>query len=62
MIKAARVARKSNDASALDLARQVLEIEAQAVRALIARLDHRFLAAVELIASRSGRVVVSGIG
>jgi arabinose-5-phosphate isomerase len=46
----------------LDLARRVLEIEAGAVRALIERLDHRFLAAIELIATRSGRVVVSGIG
>ena len=62
MIKAARVARKSNDVSALDLARQVLEIEAEAVRALIGRLDQRFLAAVDLIATRAGRVVVSGIG
>src|SRR5262249_56223948 len=47
---------------ALELARRVLAIEADAVRALIERLDERFLAALELIASRSGRVVVSGIG
>jgi len=32
------------------------------VRALIERLDDRFVAALELIAGRSGRVVVSGIG
>ena len=48
--------------SALELARRVLEIEADAVRALAARLDGRFAAAVELIHGRKGRVVVSGIG
>ena len=48
--------------STLDLARQVLQIEADAVRALIERIDQRFLNAVELIASRKGRVVVSGMG
>ncbi len=47
---------------ALELARRVLEIEADAVRALIARLDERFLAAVALILACKGRVIVSGIG
>src|SRR5712671_4791123 len=46
----------------LERARKVLAIEAEAVRALIERLDERFLAAVELIRNRRGRVVVSGIG
>jgi len=46
----------------LDLARRVLAIEADAVRALGERLDERFVQAVELINRRSGRVVVSGIG
>ena len=40
----------------------MLAIEAEAVRALAGRIDERFLAAVELIHQRSGRVVVSGIG
>jgi len=40
----------------------VLAIEADAVRALIERIDERFLAAVSLILERRGRVVVSGIG
>jgi arabinose-5-phosphate isomerase len=65
MIKAARVAQKSaagSGANALELARRVLAIEADAVRALIERLDARFLAALDLIVGRSGRVVVSGIG
>src|SRR5258708_9166947 len=46
----------------LALARKVLAIEAEAVHALIERLDERFLAAVDLIRRRSGRVIVSGIG
>jgi arabinose-5-phosphate isomerase len=62
MIKAARLAQKKSQMNALELARRVLAIEADAVRALIERLDERFLAALELIAARSGRVVVSGIG
>jgi len=52
--------------SALELARKVLEIEAEAVRALSARLDARFLAALALIRKcvhgGHGRVIVSGIG
>ena len=66
MIKAApfakNSAKKRSESNALDLARRVLAIEAEAVRALAARLDERFVAALELIAGRSGRVVVSGIG
>ena len=50
------------DASALELARKVLAIEADAVRALAERLDGRFLQAVALILQRKGRVLVSGIG
>ena len=48
--------------SALELARRVLVIEAEAVRALVERIDERFLAAVSLILQRRGRVMVSGIG
>ena len=48
--------------TALELARKVLGIEAEAVRALIGRIDERFLAALSLILERRGRVVVSGIG
>ena len=40
----------------------MLAIEADAVRGLIERIDGRFLAAIDLIRNRSGRVVVSGIG
>ena len=62
MIKAARLPKKASETSALELARRVLVIEADAVRALAERLDESFIAAIELIAGRSGRVVVSGMG
>lgn len=42
--------------------RQVLEIEANAIRALIDRLDHRFERAVALLDRCQGRVVVTGMG
>ena len=47
---------------ALELAREVLEIEAAAITGLIARLDHDFPRAVEVILNCRGRVTVSGIG
>jgi arabinose-5-phosphate isomerase len=53
---------KDATGSALELASRVLAIEADAVRALIARLDERFLAAVSMIRDCRGRVIVSGIG
>jgi arabinose-5-phosphate isomerase len=46
----------------LELGREVLRIEAEAVRGLIERLDERFVAAVDLIHGRNGRVIVSGMG
>ena len=46
----------------LELARKVLSIEADAVRALVERIDGRFLAAISLILERRGRVLVSGMG
>ena len=48
--------------TALDLARAVIEIEAQAVAALGPRLGGDFLRALDLILRCKGRVVVSGIG
>ena len=47
---------------ALDLAREVLSIEAAAVHALIQRIDDTFLHALNIILSCEGRVIVSGIG
>jgi arabinose-5-phosphate isomerase len=54
--------KKAISTSALELARKVLAIEADAVSALIPRLDERFLDAVGLILACRGRVVVSGVG
>jgi len=47
---------------AVALAREVLDIEAQAVAALKDRLDHGFGTAVDIVLNCRGRVVVSGIG
>lgn len=47
---------------ALDLAREVLRIEADAVQMLAARLDENFLRALDAILCCKGRVIVSGMG
>ena len=47
---------------ALDLAREVLNIEAAAVQALTQRIDETFMAALNIILSCEGRVIVSGMG
>jgi arabinose-5-phosphate isomerase len=60
--KTGKGSEKAGRQSAIELARRVLEIESEAVRGLIERIDGRFLAAVTLINGRTGRVVVSGIG
>ena len=65
MIKAQRhlkAARNAAQNKTLELARSVLAIEAEAVAALVERLDDRFLEAVEALHKRSGRVIVSGMG
>jgi len=46
----------------LELAREVLRIEADAVAELATRIDGRFAAAVDIVLACGGRVVVSGIG
>jgi arabinose-5-phosphate isomerase len=47
---------------ALDLAREVLNVEAAAVQALATRLDDNFLHALNAILRCEGRVIVSGMG
>lgn len=47
---------------ALTLAREVLQIEADAISRIAERLDDSFLTAVRLLLSCRGRVVVSGVG
>jgi arabinose-5-phosphate isomerase len=46
----------------LDIARKVLEIEAQAIAELIPRIDGDFARAVEMLLTCRGRVVVTGMG
>ncbi|PLZ03399.1 KpsF/GutQ family sugar-phosphate isomerase [Burkholderia sp. WAC0059] len=53
---------KINGDRALSLARDVLQIEADAVFGLRERLDESFVRALDLILNCRGRVVVSGIG
>ena len=47
---------------ALDLAREVLNVEAAAVQALATRLDENFLHALNVILRCEGRIIVSGMG
>jgi len=47
---------------AIGLAREVLEIEAAAIHALIGKLERSFQQAVDLILACRGRVTISGIG
>jgi arabinose-5-phosphate isomerase len=46
----------------LETARKVLEIEAEALKELLGRLDERFVRAVNILYECSGRVVVAGMG
>jgi arabinose-5-phosphate isomerase len=48
--------------SALDIAKRVLRIEADAIAGLVDRLDERFDNAVEILFECKGRVVVTGLG
>ena len=49
-------------ANLLDLAREVLTIEAEGIATLIQKLDQVFLQAVDLIYRAKGRVIVTGVG
>jgi arabinose-5-phosphate isomerase len=50
------------DERTIDLARRVLETEAQAILGLIPQLDERFERAVDLLHDCAGRVVATGMG
>jgi arabinose-5-phosphate isomerase len=49
-------------ANILDLAREVLTIEAEGLTALIAKLDAAFVKAVDLMYQAQGRIIVTGVG
>ena len=53
---------KSDTATALDLARKVLRIEAAAILGLVDRLNGAFEQAVQLLFDCHGRVIVTGMG
>ena len=46
----------------LNIAKEVLRIEASAVKKLISRIDESFIKAVDILFSCKGRVIVTGIG
>lgn len=46
----------------LELARQVLRKEAQAIEHLVARLDEKFLLAIRIIEQATGKIAVTGVG
>ncbi|MBP6246104.1 MAG: SIS domain-containing protein, partial [Limnohabitans sp.] len=52
----------ANTAQTLQLARETLDIEASALLQLKARLDDRFVNAVNMVLGVKGRVVVTGMG
>jgi arabinose-5-phosphate isomerase len=52
----------AHNAQTLQLARETLDIEAAALLGLKARLDERFLKAVDMMLEVQGRVVVTGMG
>jgi len=58
----ARVASMPKAKSAIETAKRVLKIEAEAIEGLIGRLDARFEKAVELLHGCKGRAVVTGLG
>jgi arabinose-5-phosphate isomerase len=63
MVTLIRNANRTYDARmSRDIARKVLEIEAQAIRELLPRIDESFDRAVDVLFGCSGRVVVTGMG
>ena len=51
-----------NTSRLLKLAKEVLSIEAEGISGLIAKLDHNFTQAVEIIYQAAGRLIVTGVG
>lgn len=58
----AREDTNSDDLSLLEVGRQRIQAEMQAIAAVMDTIDDRFLAAVHLLASCRGKVLVSGAG
>ncbi|MGO9572579.1 MAG: SIS domain-containing protein [Desulfomonilaceae bacterium] len=47
---------------AVEIARQVLEIEIEGIRSVMDRLDDRFDACVDMLYSLRGRIIITGVG
>ena len=62
VIKSTIKAGSRNHDHALDLAREVLRTEAEAVARLVERVEAGFARALDLLLACTGRVVVVGIG
>lgn len=54
--------RETADSSDLEVARNVLKVEAEALQSLAQSLDGRFVEAIERLAEVEGRVIVTGMG
>ncbi len=52
----------SPDSRAVEIARQVLELEIEGIRSVIERLDDSFDKSVDLLYSVRGRIIITGIG
>ncbi len=52
----------SNVHDALQIAYQVIDQEIEAIKILRSTIDHNFQKAVDLVLSRSGRVIITGLG
>jgi arabinose-5-phosphate isomerase len=50
------------DSRAIEIARQVLEVEIEGIRSVMARLDDNFDNTVDLLYSLRGRIIITGIG
>lgn len=62
LVRSPQEASEFGDAALLQRGREVVELEAAALRDLVGSLDDSFVAAVRLLLSASGRIVVTGMG
>jgi arabinose-5-phosphate isomerase len=51
-----------SDSRAIEIARQVLEVEIEGIRSVMGRLDENFDNTVDLLYSARGRIIITGIG
>lgn len=61
-MKTQLISQETTDSADLEVARRVLQVEAEALQMLAQGLDGRFIEAVDRLAAVEGRVVVTGMG